>query len=618
MEMMCGNPLRSMAQLGTLLLGLVFLVSCVGGSNTTPVGVPISITLIPSANGVSLGQTLVVTANVYDQRNGGAVWSLNPVSFGTLSNQSSTSVTYTAPTDFTIATKVTITATSVTDPSVAASVQFTVSPIVVSVIPLAPQTINAGEQLLINSAVQGDLNNSGVTWTLSPPSGAGSLTDVTLNAATYVAPVTVTIPTTVKITASSVANPSAQATLEITPLQSGAAPNVAAVFVDGGPVKGQPRPNRAYTSVTLCNQGSNINCQTIDGILVDTGSYGLRILQSQVPLLQLKTFVDGQGNLLENCVSYPDGTYIWGTVSQADVYLGGETAPNTPLQVITSADVQAPNGCSGGIVNPIGSTPLYNNLNTPDLLGANGILGIGPEPTDCTLAGKNFCDGSFQPLPPNLYFSCPSKGCQPDDPPVAVQTDKQVTNPVTLFGTDNNGTILQFPPVTDPQNKIVGTLTFGIETESNNALGSATVYNTNRKGHFTTISNGQTLTGSSIDSGSDALFFPGVMPPCTVSTQFYCPTSLKTITVTTRGFTQGSGSVTFNVDNADTLFSTFPGDAAFGDLAGHNGTYGTCANGQGACTFDWGLPFFYGRTVYTQIDERNPPFSAPPGPWWAF
>jgi len=388
--------------------------------------------------------------------------------------------------------------------------------------------------------------------------------------------------------------------------------------VDGGPVKGQPRPNRAYTSIAICNPGSNVNCQTIDGILVDTGSYGLRILQSQIPLLKLPAVLDGQGNLLENCAAYPDGTYIWGPVSQADINIGNETASRALVQVITRADVQAPNGCSGGIVNPIGSTPLYNNLNTPELLGANGILGIGPEPTDCALGGRNFCDGSLQPLPPSLYFSCPSTGCQPDDLPVVVQIGQQVTNPVTLFGTDNNGTILQFPPVTDPQNEIVGTLTFGIETESNNSLGSATVYNTSRKGYFTTISNGQSLTSSFIDSGSDALFFPGVMPPCTVSTEFYCPTSLKTITVTPRGFTQGTGSVTFNVDNADTLFSTFPGDAVFGDLAGHNGTFDTCVNGQGACTFDWGLPFFYGRTVYTQIDGKNPPFSAPPGPWWAF
>jgi hypothetical protein len=34
--------------------------------------------------------------------------------------------------------------------------------------------------------------------------------------------------------------------------------------------------------------------------------------------------------------------------------------------------------------------------------------------------------------------------------------------------------------------------------------------------------------------------------------------------------------------------------------------------------FDWGLPFFYGRTVFTGIDGVPPPVGVPAGPFWAY
>ncbi|MGA7335944.1 MAG: DUF3443 family protein [Candidatus Sulfotelmatobacter sp.] len=613
------------------LAGLVFLSACNWGRTNMLLQPPISITLLASATTVSFGEPTTVTASVYDESNLGVVWTVSPLNLGILSNPtwSSTTgtatVTYTAPASFTYATNVTITATSITDPAVASSVTVKLSPIAVVLTgggfstPVAPQTVNQGGTITLGSTVVNDQSNLGVTWSLSPASGEGSVSvssQPPFNA-TYTAPTTVSAPTTVTLTATSVKYPTASANTQITVLPSGAGPNVTIISVNGGPVPGQVYVNGAFTSITICNPGSSATCQTVNGILVDTGSYGLRILQSAIPLLKLPTTTDSLGDTLENCASWQDGSFLWGPVSTADVYIGGEAVSQLvggfplglplPVQVISSAPNTVPDGCSNGGTDD----------NTPQLLGANAILGVGPEPNDCTLSGVNYCDGSNQSTPPNVYYACPSTGCSAADSPVLVGTTLQVSNPIPSFSPDNNGVIIQLPPVSDPQASVVGTMTFGIGTESNNTLGSATIYTLDANDHFTTIVNGQTLTSSFIDSGSNALLFPDSLPACAVHIAFYCPTSSTSLSATTDGATQGAGTVDFTVDNADNLFSENGDDAVFIGLAGPAGTYDSCSQGNASCVFDWGLPFFYGRIVYAAIDGQTVT-GAPLGPWWAY
>src|SRR5438552_17467314 len=60
-----------------------------------------------------------------------------------------------------------------------------------------------------------------------------------------------------------------------------AAANVVTISVDAGPAAaGGGAFNIPYISVTICAPGSTTNCQTIDHIEVDTGSYGLRVISS--------------------------------------------------------------------------------------------------------------------------------------------------------------------------------------------------------------------------------------------------------------------------------------------------------------------------------------------------
>ena len=58
------------------------------------------------------------------------------------------------------------------------------------------------------------------------------------------------------------------------------AANVLPVTVDKGPAGNNV--NRLYTEVTICQAGSTTLCQTIDHVLVDTGSTGLRLLSEVV------------------------------------------------------------------------------------------------------------------------------------------------------------------------------------------------------------------------------------------------------------------------------------------------------------------------------------------------
>jgi hypothetical protein len=244
-------------------------------------------------------------------------------------------------------------------------------------------------------------------------------------------------------------------------------------------------------------------------------------------------------------------------------------------------------------------------------LGANGILGVGPEPFDCGFA----CDPNGNSTPPPVYYLCSSTvPCQPtfvscgalcqDSAP-----NQQVTNPVVNFPVDNNGVVLELPAVADAAPTADGLMVFGIGTQSNNGLGpTTTLFLLDVNDNFTTNFNGSALTRSFIDSGSNGLFFPdSSLTICSGNnSSWYCPASTTPLSAT--NISGGnSNTVNFAVDNFDTVTAANPNDAAFSNVAGpYSGG------------FDWGMPFFYGRTVFTGIDGVPPPVGVPAGPFWAY
>lgn len=364
-----------------------------------------------------------------------------------------------------------------------------------------------------------------------------------------------------------------------------AGPNAAAITAGNASVSANPAQlvNGSFASVTLCVPGTS-TCTTIDGMLVDTGSTGVRVLASELSGLTLPKQTDSGGNPIVECTQFGDG-FAWGPVETADLKIASETAPSLTIQVIADPNFPTvPSACTNNALGP--------NENTVALLGSNGILGVGAFLQDC---GTSCTNGTA--LGP--YFSCPTAtSCSVISEAVA----QQVNHPVSLFATDNNGVILELPPVSATgavsEN---GTLVFGIGTQSNNALSGATVLTLAGDGTFTTAFNGSSITGSFVDSGSNGLFFAdNGITQCTDITGFYCPSTIQNLSATNMGANGSSTNVSFSVSNADAIFATTNPNFLFNNLGG-------VALPPPIGGFDWGMPFFLGRNVFIAIEGKSTP-----------
>ncbi|WP_109484232.1 DUF3443 domain-containing protein [Paraburkholderia sp. C35] len=368
------------------------------------------------------------------------------------------------------------------------------------------------------------------------------------------------------------------------PIAANAA-NTVAVTVDRG-VAGII--NIPTVTVTVCQPGTN-NCATIDHVLLDTGSYGLRIVSSALGSLTNSLAIQqatAGGNLAE-CTHFADG-YTWGTTRRADVKISGETAGNIPIQVIGDmADSTIPtSGCVNGA-----------NENTASALGANGIIGLGVAPVDCGAA----CSVQANVAQFSNYYACPNgTNCVR----TLAETTKQVANPIPNFPVDNNGVIVQMAPISSTgAASATGTVVFGIGTQSNNGNSAATTYTTDASGDLVNSTFNGTKISTFMDSGSNGYFFQdNSIAMCGGDlSSFYCPSSTQQRTVNLVGANNATGSVTLNIANAQTLLSN-ASNYAFNDLGGQIGSLSA---------FDLGLPFFFGRYVYYGIDKRASGGAAP-------
>ncbi|HEX7500940.1 MAG TPA: DUF3443 family protein, partial [Polyangia bacterium] len=323
--------------------------------------------------------------------------------------------------------------------------------------------------------------------------------------------------------------------------------NTIGLIVDPGP-QCVGYTNGLFATVTLCVPGST-TCQTFDHLLVDTGSVGVRVLESELTL-DLPVVTSTSGLPLAECTPFVDGT-AWGPVRSADVKLGGELAANLPIQLIGENTYAMPRSCTGSAITDF------------ETLAANGILGVGLYPQDCgapcATLGANRA----------LYYSCSSsQSCSI----TAVPLMQQVAHPVAAFPVDNNGTIIQLPSVpASGAPSVPGMLTFGIGTQANNGLGSATVLPLDGLYVSTTFPVGGKDTYTSyLDSGSNGLFFLDAattkLTQCTGGLKsFYCPPMTTSLSATLSSSNGSSTTIAFSVASASKLdASAF----AFSNLAG--------------------------------------------------
>ena len=220
--------------------------------------------------------------------------------------------------------------------------------------------------------------------------------------------------------------------------------NVAPMSINIGPAN--ETVNTGFVSVTVCVPGTS-TCATINGVEVDTGSYGLRLLASALPSgFTLPQENDASSNPVVECTVFADGI-SWGPVVSASITISGEsTAQAVPVQIIGSSNFSTPpSSCS--------SRATEDDLTS---FGANGIIGVGPFVQDT-----------------GDYYTCPGGLCAES----TVTSDLEVSNPVAFFPVDNNGVIVELPSVgASGADTLSGSLVFGIGTESNNGLGTAAIY----------------------------------------------------------------------------------------------------------------------------------------------
>lgn len=368
------------------------------------------------------------------------------------------------------------------------------------------------------------------------------------------------------------------------------ADNALLITVNGSLCTGNAFLNKPCVSVTICTPGS-ATCQRIDDILLDTGSFGLRIFKDVLTNVSLTPVISSSGGSVAECIQFADGTSIWGPVKTAKVILAREPAIEViPIQVIdyTFGTNLRPSQCS-------------NSRTSPSDAGYSGILGVGLLAHDCGSECANFANNG-------TYYTCSGGNCTGTTVPL----NSQVQNPVALLPQDNNGVIVQLPGIPAGGSPSVnGSLVLGIGTRSNNIPSGVVTYSADPSGSFDTTFN-NTLYSGVIDTGSNGLFFStslSSLPSCPVpNASWFCPSNPNParLSATNTGATGSpTGTVSFEIANFDSL------------LLSSNSVYNNIGGSGGGGRFNWGLPFFFGKDVFVGIEGKSDP-TLGTGPYWAY
>lgn len=349
------------------------------------------------------------------------------------------------------------------------------------------------------------------------------------------------------------------------------APNVVPITVGPG--------NKLLVSVTVCQPGTAI-CRVVDKVMLDTGSVGLRLHSSALSGF-LGSLASDQvgGSTIGECAVFGN-FYTWGTLRTADVRMSGASANGLKLQIYDDSSLPP--------ASTSGCDTLYGGLSvpTPSTYQFNGILG---------LKGARVDD--------QRYFICSGGNCASH----TQDAGSQLPNPLPLLSTDNNGFIIQMPPL--PSTGMVsanGALIFGINTQFNNRLATGSlapsIIPLDPQLGFQ-LSVGGNVYEALIDSGTSVLAFPGLAIPTCAGYQpaRYCPANEIAVPILAKASSKATlvvGAV-LQIGNAATVLGT--GNAAFNNVA--TDVPSALANFSIGALI--GVPFFYGRSIYFSVDGQT-------------
>lgn len=353
--------------------------------------------------------------------------------------------------------------------------------------------------------------------------------------------------------------------------------------------------NTMYVSIILCTNNAGTNCQTIDNIILDTGSFGLKINKSALAesfVLQMPRVITSDDKMVYACNTFGSG-YVFAEEHYGVLKLDNTMTDDVIVQVIeNSPTAEIPDSC-------IAKGPFDNF----ESFGANGILGVNPAISlnnSSILLYKKNVNGIYEALSLD------------DESRVPILNN----NPLPNLSNNNNGFVISIPPVTQNTNtNVSGTMILGVNTSSMNQVTDKTNLVVaseadlssvcNSACFYSQITNPESTIPAVFDSGTNGwVFMNDDLRQCSYG---FCPDTPFTWVSTVYSYDfaanesyQVTGVITKDENNpsGETVsFSVMPG---WGYYNRSNETL-------------YGSPFFFGKNVYVIF-----PSNKNKNPIWGF
>ena len=251
-------------------------------SATVTILQPVAISVSPAVAQVVAGKTLQFTATVINTTNTGVTWSVaGSGCSGSACGTISPSGLYTAPGTVPSVARVTVTVSSLADPTKSASASVTIlPPVMVSISPTTVAVVAGKTQQFTGTVI--NTTNTAVTWSVSGNGCSGSVCGTVSSGGLYTAPGAVPNPAQVRVTATSLADPSKSASATVTvlaPVAVTISPVAAEVVVGNTQQFAASVTGTSNTAVTWALRGTGCSGATCGSI----SSSGLYTAPAAVP-----------------------------------------------------------------------------------------------------------------------------------------------------------------------------------------------------------------------------------------------------------------------------------------------------------------------------------------------